>query len=122
MAEPYLKKALTGGDSLTDVRYQYGEMMIADKWMKILQGSSNLEIDGQNYEGTKGIWFLITERKPKEYTDEDLESCKETMIKTVLYQNNGLDGGRPWRWKMEKDFTAYLEWSNQWKWYILGPT
>ena len=45
--------------------------MIGDKVIKI--EGANIEIDGEMYMGRPGLWALITERSPKEYSSEDYE-------------------------------------------------
>ena len=94
-ASTYLKKALTeGNESVTGVRYEGPDMMIGDK--KIELRGSDLKIEDQTYKGTPGLWSLITERKPKGYTDEDLGNYRDIMIETnALYRNNDPDSGRP---------------------------
>ncbi len=87
-ASTYLKKSFTeGGDTVTGVRYEGADMMIGDKKIEIR--GSDLKIEDQTYKGTAGLWSLITERRPKGYTEEDLKNYKDIMIETnALYQNN----------------------------------
>ena len=47
-----------------------------------------IEIDGEIYMGTPGLWVLITERNPKEYSSEDYELYKELLYeRKVLYRD-----------------------------------
>ena len=39
-------------------------------------------IEAQVYNGTPGLWSLITEKNPKDYNREDLEEYREIMEKT----------------------------------------
>ena len=47
--------------------------------------------DGEEYEGTPGLWELIVSKKPDEtlYTSDDKENYARLMIKTnSIYRNN----------------------------------
>ena len=110
IATDYLKKVLTeGNDSVTGIRFEDLDiMMIGDKKVE-LQDENNLKVDGEIYDGTPGLWALITEKKPKKFTDQDLEAYKKLMIQTnALYRNNNPDsqrsrasGGEKWK-KIQK--------------------
>ena len=50
--------------------------------MITIQGD-DIEIDGEMYTGTPGLWTLISERNPKDYSSEDYERYKE-----LLYEMN----------------------------------
>ena len=108
-AAHYLMKAITeGNDSVTGIRFDGSVMMMGDKKVE-LQDENNLKVDGEIYRGTPGLWALITEKKPKEYTPQDLEAYKKLMIQTnALYQNNDptsqrsrANGGEKWK-KIQK--------------------
>ena len=108
-AADYLRKTLNeGNDAITGIRYDGPDMMIGDK--KVELQDNNLKIGDEIYQGTPGLWSLITERKPKDYTNEDLEAYKDLMIQTnALYQNNDpasqrSRGNRGPKWKnIQKD-------------------
>ena len=73
-------------DKTFDIRYENGQFMIGDKVIKIRV--DNVEISGETYEGTSGMWSLITERNPKEYSLEDYERYNKLLYETnVLYRD-----------------------------------
>ena len=49
--------------------------MIGDKQIKI-DDDDDIRIDGEMYEGTPGLWSLITSKTPTSYTDYDLHRYK----------------------------------------------
>ena len=107
-AAEYLMKALNEGNkSVTGIRYVDSDMMIGDK--KVEVQDNNLKIGDEIYDGTPGLWALITEKKPKDYTAQDLDAYGNLMMQTnALYQNNDpatersrANGGNKWR-KIQK--------------------
>ena len=88
VAAKYLKNALAGGNDITTgIRYEGNNMMIGDKPVQV-QGN-DLEIGDDIYKGTPGLWDLITQKSPKEFTPQDLKNFKHLMVKTnALYQHN----------------------------------
>ena len=64
VAAKYLMNALnTGNDTVTGIRYVDSNMMIGNKKVEIQD--NNLKIGDTMYDGTPGLWGLITEKKPK---------------------------------------------------------
>lgn len=65
---------------------------------------NDLIIDGNKYEGTPGLWKLITSKVPESgFTDEDIEVYKQIMIKTDALRSEK-DTRRPklnrgYKWK-----------------------
>lgn len=63
---------------------------------KMFIGSEPIEIennnirfpDGDVYEGTEGLWQLLTLQKPNNYTKEDRENFAEILLKTNSYRRN----------------------------------
>ena len=61
------------------------------------------------YRGTPGFLSLITEKKPRDFTPQDLEAYKTLLMQTnALYQNNNpvsrrsrASGGEKWK-KIQK--------------------
>ena len=94
-AAEYLKKTLNeGNDAAMGIRYQGHDMMIGDKKIE-LQDDNNLKVGDKIYDGTPGLWSLITEKKPKEYTLQDQEAYKDLLIQTnAIYHNNDPASGR----------------------------
>ena len=52
---------------------------------------------GERFEGTEGLWELITSKEPKKiYTDEDYDNYEDLMIMTnALHRNNDEDNPHP---------------------------
>ena len=49
---------------------------------------NNIYIDGEKFRGTPGLWELIMEDKPKDYTKEDLDNYGNLLVKTnALHQD-----------------------------------
>ena len=88
VAAKYLKNALAGGNDITTgIRYEGNNMMIGNKNVKVQD--NNLKIGDEIYNGTPGLWDLITQNKPKDYSPQDLKTYKNIMVQTnALYQNN----------------------------------
>ena len=56
---------------------------------KVEVQDNNLKIGDEIYNGTPGLWALITERKPTDYTFQDLDAYGKLMMQTnALFQNN----------------------------------
>ena len=61
--------------------------MIGDKQIKI-DDDDDIRIDGEMYEGTPGLWSLITSKSPTNYSDYDLQRYKELLYETsALHQH-----------------------------------
>ena len=81
IAAYYLKKTLTEGtDNVTGIRYDGSVMMMGDKKVE-LQDENNLKVDGEIYHGTHGVWSLITEKKPRDFTSQDLDTNQCNLSK-----------------------------------------
>ena len=49
---------------------------------------NNIFVDGEKFTGTPGLWELIMEDKPKNYTKEDLDNYGNLLVKTnALHQD-----------------------------------
>ena len=49
---------------------------------------NNIYVDGEKFTGTPGLWELIMEDKPKNYTEEDLDNYGNVLLKTnALHQD-----------------------------------
>ena len=49
---------------------------------------NNIFVDDEKFRGTPGLWELIMEDKPKNYTKEDLDNYGNLLVKTnALHQN-----------------------------------
>ena len=103
LTESFLQKYMDPKKSQIDttfgIRYEDGDWMISNKRIKI--DGDNITIDGEVYDGTPGLWSLITDKVPKQY---DWERYKEFLSGTsAMYQHyNSRDpypsasGGKKW--------------------------
>ena len=67
-------------DTTFGIRYENGVWMIGNKQIKI--AGDDIIIDGEVYDGTPGLWSLITDKAPKQYTEDDLGRYKELLHET----------------------------------------
>ena len=67
-------------DTTFGIRYENGPWMIGNKQIKI--EGDDIKIEGEIYEGTPGLWSLITSKTPKNYTEDDLARYKELLHET----------------------------------------
>ena len=82
-----------------------GKFKIGNKEVNI--EDNDIKVDGIIFEGTKGLWELVTSKnpKPENYTKEDLSKYQQLVILTnTAYQNNNPNQNKP---KASK--------SNKWK-------
>ena len=56
----------------------------------------NIIVDGEEFRGTPGLWELIMEDDPRNYTTEDKDEYERLLIKTkVLHRNFGPTNTNP---------------------------
>ena len=67
-------------DTTFGIRYENDVWMIGNKQIEI--DGDDISIDGEVYEGTPGLWSLITDKAPKQYNEEDLARYKELLHET----------------------------------------
>ena len=74
LAKSFLQKYMDPKKSQIDItfgiRYEDGDWMIGNKRIKI--NGDDITIDGKVYDGTPGLWSLITDKVHKQYDNEDL--------------------------------------------------
>ena len=81
----------------------------ADKNLYI--GDTRIHVNGNNiivgekeYQGTPGLWELITMKLPNEYDDEDYENYAEILVNTSALKRGNVSGSRTpkasksWKW------------------------
>ena len=84
--EKYMDPKKSQIDTTFGVRYENGVWMIGNK--RITINGDDIIIDGEVYNGTPGLWSLITDKTPKQYNEEDLERYKELLHETsAMYQH-----------------------------------
>ena len=71
-------------NKLFGIRYENAIPWIGNRGISILS-NDDIAVNGKVYEGTPGLWSLITDKNPKEFTFDDLVNCKH-----ILYDTNAL--------------------------------
>lgn len=71
-----------------------GKFKIGNSFIHIVN-LNDLEIDGVVYEGTKGLWQLLTLKSPKKYSDNDLHNYTEIVKSTYAHRQNYKPDGNP---------------------------
>ena len=80
-------------DKTFGIRYESGKFMIGDKVIKVQD--DNIEMEGEMYMDTSGLWALITERNHKKYSTEDCDAIVITILGVVTLElTNGKNGLR----------------------------
>lgn len=107
IAQEYLRKFATKSES--DRTYglydKDGNFHIGNKPVVIVD--DNIIVDGEEYQGTPGLWELIIAKNPDDqiYTDQDYENYAKIMIETnALKKGNDPKSSRPkaskgYKWK-----------------------
>ena len=102
--EKFLERYMKGDlelDKMFGFRLENDHFMIGDKAAHFQD--DNIVIDGEVYVGTPGLWSLITDVKPKGYTEDDYERYKELLHETnVLRRNYDPDSSYPRSSKSKK--------------------
>ena len=89
---------------------------------------NDLVINNQEYEGTKGLWSLLTKKDPKDYTHDDLENYKQILYDSnALYQNNDPSTNKPKssrsnKWALVKTFWENRPSNRQYDSNVLQPS
>ncbi len=71
-----------GYDNITGITISDGKFYLGDSEVNI--EGNDIEIDGDKYTGTKGLWSLLTSKKPLDgsYNEKDLESYGAIIQRT----------------------------------------
>ena len=105
IATKYLRKYTTkDADEVFGMHDDEEGLSIGDT--RIHLNDNNIIVGEREYEGTSGLWELITMKKPQEqvYTDEDYDNYAEIMINTnALKRDNDGESRTPksnkgWKW------------------------
>ena len=76
----------------------------------VIVKDNDILVSGERFEGTPGLWELITSKTPKDYTEKDYDNYEDLLIMTdALHRNN--DSSNPYPKASSSD---------KWK-YILSP-
>ena len=105
IAGKYLMKfaSKTGVDKTFGLYDKDGEFYIGDKG--VLISGDNLFVNNKEYQGTPGLWELITSKKPdpEMFTDDDYEQYQNILVETnAMKQNNDPKSTKPKGSRSEK--------------------
>ena len=105
IAGKYLMKfaSKTGVDKTFGLYDKDGEFYIGDKG--VLISGDNLFVNNKEYQGTPGLWELITSKKPDPeiFTDDDYEQYQNILVETnAMKQNNDPKSTKPKGSRSEK--------------------
>ena len=74
-------------DKFYGINAEDGKFKIGNKFITIEE--DNIIIDDKTFEGTPGLWGLITLKNPENYTEEDLSKYQQLVLLTnTAYRNN----------------------------------
>ena len=83
-------------DKTFGIRKEEGHHYIGNKHVIIDNNDIVIRENGERFEGTVGLWELITSMNPKKYTDQDYDDYNDLMIMTnALHRNNDEDNPNP---------------------------
>ena len=112
-------------DPVLGIYNENNQLKIGDKPVKI--DGNDIIINNQKYEGSKGLWSLLTKKEPKGYTDDDKENYKLILYDTnALYQNNDPSTNKPKssrskKWQLVKPFWENRPSNKQYDASVLQP-
>ena len=90
-------------DKFYGINAEDGKFKIGNKFITIEK--DNIIIDDKTFEGTPGLWRLITLKNPENYTEEDLSKYQQLVLLTnTAYRNNDPSQNYPkqsrgYKWK-----------------------
>ena len=89
IAIEYMRKFLDkeGVDKVFGIHNKDGQFFIGDK--HIILENDDIIIDGERYNGTKGLWELIVSNDPKNFEDEDYHDYVRLLMKTNAMKQPG---------------------------------
>ena len=91
VAEKYLRKFATKGEA--DTTYGLYDRK-GNKPVVIID--NNIVVEGEEYEGTPGLWELIVSKNPTDYTNDDYDNYANLMLKpNALHRDNNPDSNYP---------------------------
>ena len=94
VARHYLNKPYR--DTTFGIRKENGNHYIGDKHVIVYYNYIIIRENGERFEGTPGLWELITSKNPKNYTDEDYDNYEDLMVMTnAIYRGNNPKSTHP---------------------------
>ena len=83
-------------DTTFGIRKKKGHHYIGNKHVIVVGNDIIIRKNGERFEGTPGLWELITFKTPKNYTDKDHDNYEDLMIMTnALHRGNDEDNPHP---------------------------
>ncbi len=98
-ASKYLKlhtnQGATKVDKVFGIYGEDGKFKIGDSEVKFI-GGDDLEIKGNRFKGTRGLWELLVKKEPQNYDDADYDAYREILQRTnAMYRNNNPNSAHP---------------------------
>ena len=79
--EPYPRDKTFGIYEGTDGYYHMGKQANKENKKILTVAYNNIIVDGEKFRGTPGLWELVMEDKPRNYTKEDMNEYKDLLKK-----------------------------------------
>ena len=86
--EPYPRDKTFGIYLGKDGQYHMGKQANKENKKVITVAYNNIIVDGEKFRGTPGLWELIMEEKPRNFTRGDLDEYKDLLKKTNALHHN----------------------------------
>ena len=86
--EPYPRDKTFGIYLGTDGQYHMGKQSNKENEKMLTIAYNNIIVDGEKFRGTPGLWELIMEKKPRNFTKEDMDEYKDLLKKTNALHHN----------------------------------
>ena len=80
--DPYPRDTTFGIYLGKDGHYHMGKQINKENKKILTIAYNNIIVDGEKFRGTPGLWELIMEDKPRNYTKEDKDEYRDLLIKT----------------------------------------
>ena len=80
--EPYPRDKTFGIYLGKDGHYHMGKQANKENKKVIPIAYNNIIVDGEKFKGTPGLWELIMEKRPRNFTKEDMDEYKDLLKKT----------------------------------------
>ena len=80
--DPYPRDKTFGIYLGKDGHYHMGKQINKENKKILTIAYNNIIVDGEKFRGTPGLWELIMEDKPRNYTKEDKDEYRDLLIKT----------------------------------------
>ena len=78
--EPYPRDKTFGIYLGKDGHYHMGKQINKENKKILTIAYDNIIVDGEKFRGTPGLWELVMEEKPRNYTKEDIDEYRDLLI------------------------------------------